>query len=121
LTEIDAGQEANLGLIDSVWLLKSKRLDELWANNFASPMPTSNGFARSPSTLDVGTLGTGVCSRGIRHPASDEEPIIRILQAAWKVMLENSQIQQLDHKTVIQSTLVYGRGATTTDARILLG
>jgi acetyl-CoA synthetase (ADP-forming) len=56
--------------------------------------------------------------RGIRgQPASDEEAITRILQAASRIMLENSQIQQLDFNPVI----VYAKGATVVDARIILG
>jgi acetate---CoA ligase (ADP-forming) subunit beta len=56
--------------------------------------------------------------RGVRgQPASDEEAIIQILQAASKIMLEISQIAQLDLNPVI----VHPKGATVVDARIILG
>jgi acetyl-CoA synthetase (ADP-forming) len=56
--------------------------------------------------------------RGIRgQPASDEEAITQILQATSSIMLENSQIQQLDLNPVI----VYAKGAAVADARIILG
>lgn len=56
--------------------------------------------------------------KGIRgQPASDEEAIIRILQATSRLMLENSQIQQVDFNPVV----VYAKGAAVVDARIILG
>jgi acetyl-CoA synthetase (ADP-forming) len=56
--------------------------------------------------------------KGIRgQPASDEETITQILQATARMMLENSQIQQVDLNPVI----VYAKGAAVVDARIILG
>jgi acetyl-CoA synthetase (ADP-forming) len=56
--------------------------------------------------------------KGVRgQPPSDEEAIAKILQAASNIMLENSQIQELDLNPVI----VHSRGAAVADARILLG
>jgi len=55
--------------------------------------------------------------KGVRgQPASDEEAIIRILQAMSKIMLENSQIQQVDLNPVV----VYAKGAAVVDARVIL-
>jgi acetyl-CoA synthetase (ADP-forming) len=55
--------------------------------------------------------------RGIRgQPPSDEGAITQILQATSKIMLDNPQIQQIDLNPVI----VYARGATAVDARIIL-
>lgn len=56
--------------------------------------------------------------KGVRgKPASDEEAIVQILQATSRIMLDNSQIQELDLNPVI----VHARGAVVADARILLG
>jgi acetyl-CoA synthetase (ADP-forming) len=56
--------------------------------------------------------------KGVRgQPASDEEAIIQILQATSSLMLENSQIQQVDFNPVV----VYAKGAAVVDARIILG
>ena len=56
--------------------------------------------------------------KGVRgQPASDEEAIIQILQATSRLMLENSQIQQVDFNPVV----VYAKGAAVVDARIILG
>lgn len=56
--------------------------------------------------------------KGVRgQPAADEEAIIRIIQAVSRIMLDNSQIQQLDLNPVI----VHAKGAAVADARILLG
>ena len=56
--------------------------------------------------------------KGVRgQPASDEEAITQILQAASNIMLENSEIQELDLNPVI----VHAKGAVVADARILLG
>jgi acetyl-CoA synthetase (ADP-forming) len=55
--------------------------------------------------------------KGVRgQPPSDEEAIIRILHATSKIMLENSQIQQVDLNPVV----VYARGAAVVDARVIL-
>jgi acetyl-CoA synthetase (ADP-forming) len=55
--------------------------------------------------------------RGIRgQPPSDEGAITQILQATSKIMLDNPQIQQIDLNPVI----VYARGATAVDARIII-
>jgi acetyl-CoA synthetase (ADP-forming) len=55
--------------------------------------------------------------RGIRgQPPSDEEAITQILQATSKIMLDSPPIQQIDLNPVI----VYAKGATAVDARIIL-
>jgi acetyl-CoA synthetase (ADP-forming) len=56
--------------------------------------------------------------KGVRgQPASDEEAISQILLATSRIMLENPQIQQIDLNPVI----VYAKGASVVDARIILG
>jgi acyl-CoA synthetase (NDP forming) len=56
--------------------------------------------------------------KGVRGQSpSDEEAIIQTLQATSKIMLENNAIQQVDFNPV----MVYGKGATVVDARIILG
>ena len=55
--------------------------------------------------------------QGIRgQPPSDEDAIMGILQATSRMLLENPEIQQIDLNPVV----VYGKGATVVDARILL-
>ena len=56
--------------------------------------------------------------RGVRgQPPSDESAVIQILLATSKLMIENPDIQQIDLNPVI----VYPKGATVVDARIILG
>jgi acetyl-CoA synthetase (ADP-forming) len=55
--------------------------------------------------------------QGIRgQPPSDEDAIRGILQATSRMLLENPEIQQIDLNPVV----VYGKGATVVDARIVL-
>ncbi len=55
--------------------------------------------------------------QGVRgQPPSDEDAITSILQATSRMLLENSQIQQID----LNPVMVYGKGATAVDARIVL-
>lgn len=51
------------------------------------------------------------------EPPADEEAIVRILLGTSEIMMENSSIEQMDLNPVI----VYGRGASIVDARIILG
>jgi acetyl-CoA synthetase (ADP-forming) len=54
---------------------------------------------------------------GIRgQPAADKEAIVRILQGASRIMLENSSVEQID----LNPVMVYGTGAKIVDARIIL-
>ena len=55
---------------------------------------------------------------GVRgQPAADKQVIIEILQGASNIMMENEAIQQMDLNPII----VYPKGASIVDARILLG
>jgi len=54
---------------------------------------------------------------GVRgQPPSDEGAITDIIQAASRMLLENPKIQQID----LNPVMVYGKGATVVDARIVL-
>lgn len=56
--------------------------------------------------------------QGVRgQPAADVEAIRGILQATSTIMMENQAIQQMDLNPII----VYPKGASIVDARILLG
>jgi len=55
--------------------------------------------------------------KGFRgQPPSDEDAISGILQATSRILLENLEIQQID----LNPVMVYGKGATVVDARIVL-
>lgn len=55
--------------------------------------------------------------KGIRGlPAADEEAIVRIIQGASRLMLENSCVGQID----LNPVMVYQAGAHMVDARIIL-
>ncbi len=55
--------------------------------------------------------------QGVRgQPPADEDAITGILQATSRMLLENSEIQQID----LNPVMVYGKGATVVDARIVL-
>jgi acetyl-CoA synthetase (ADP-forming) len=55
--------------------------------------------------------------KGVRgQPPSDEDAISGILQATSRMLLENPEIQQID----LNPLMVYGKGATVVDARIVL-
>ena len=55
--------------------------------------------------------------KGVRgQPPSDEDAISSILQATSRMLLENPEIQQID----LNPVMVYGKGATVVDARIVL-
>ena len=54
---------------------------------------------------------------GVRgQPPSDEGAITDIIQATSRMLLENPKIQQID----LNPVMVYGKGATVVDARIVL-
>ncbi len=56
--------------------------------------------------------------QGVRgQPAADQEAIREILQATSNIMMENQAIQQMDLNPII----VYPKGASIVDARIILG
>ncbi len=56
--------------------------------------------------------------QGVRgQPASDEDAIREILQATSKIMMENQAIQQMD----LNPVMVYPKGASIVDTRIILG
>ena len=55
--------------------------------------------------------------RGVRgQPPSDEKAIVQILEGTSKAMLENQAIQQMD----LNPVMLYGKGASVVDARIIL-
>ena len=55
--------------------------------------------------------------QGVRgQPPADEDAIMNILQATSRMLLENPEIQQID----LNPVMVYGKGATVVDARIVL-
>ena len=55
--------------------------------------------------------------QGVRgQPPADEDAITGILQATSRMLLENQEIQQID----LNPVMVYGKGATVVDARIVL-
>ena len=55
--------------------------------------------------------------QGVRgQPPADEDAITDILQATSRMLLENPDIQQID----LNPVMVYGKGATVVDARIVL-
>jgi len=55
--------------------------------------------------------------QGVRgQPPADEEAITGILQDTSRMLLENPEIQQID----LNPVMVYGKGATVVDARIVL-
>jgi acetate---CoA ligase (ADP-forming) subunit beta len=55
--------------------------------------------------------------QGVRgQPPSDEDAITSILQATSRMLLENPEIQQID----LNPVMVYAKGATVVDARIVL-
>jgi acetate---CoA ligase (ADP-forming) subunit beta len=55
--------------------------------------------------------------QGVRgQPPADEDAIAGILQATSRMLIENPEIQQID----LNPVMVYGKGATVVDARIVL-